>query len=136
MAVPTDPQSHDAQLQDYLLGRLADAEAAPLDELSISDEEFASRLRAAEHDLVDAYVRGELTGKILDDFQTHYLASPRRREKVALARGFSRAVDRVPEGGERHRMPEGALGIPGGFPGLASRFTRGFWSFAEDRAPR
>lgn len=74
----------------YLLGALSETEGERLDELSLTDDEFAGRLGAVENDLVDAYVRGELAGDALQRFDTCYLASPMRREKVALARTFLR----------------------------------------------
>jgi len=45
----------DEMLVRYLVGTTTDEETEALDELSIVDESFAERLRAAEHDLVDAY---------------------------------------------------------------------------------
>ena len=72
----------------YLLGALSEAETERFDELSIADDEFAGLLRTAEKDLVDAYVSGELTGARLQQFETHYLASPLRRENVHFARAF------------------------------------------------
>jgi hypothetical protein len=75
-------------ITQYLLGALSEAEAEHLDELSLTDDEFADALRAAENDLVDAYVQGELTGPALEKFEAHYLASPRRREKVKFAQAF------------------------------------------------
>lgn len=72
-------------LIQYLLGSLPEAETARLDELSIADDEFVSRLGAAENELVDAYVRGELSGDDLRRFSAHYLSSQRRRDKVAFA---------------------------------------------------
>ncbi|HJU56392.1 MAG TPA: hypothetical protein VJ715_17545 [Pyrinomonadaceae bacterium] len=72
----------------YLLGSLPEAEAEALDELSLTDDEFADSLMAAEKDLVDAYVQGELSGAELERFKTYYLASPLRREKVQFARAF------------------------------------------------
>jgi hypothetical protein len=69
----------------YLLGDLSEQDAELLDELSIADDEFAGRLRAAENDLVDAYVRGELSGDSLRRFETSYLATPQRRQKVEFA---------------------------------------------------
>lgn len=78
--------SHDDQhLIRYLLGSLPDSEAERLDELSVADDEFVSRLSAAENELVDTYVRGGLSGDALRQFQTHYLATPARREKVRFA---------------------------------------------------
>ncbi len=72
----------------YLLGSLAEAEAERFDELSFTDDEFAEALSVAEKDLVDAYVQGELTGVESEQFKTHYLASPLRREKVEFAQAF------------------------------------------------
>src|SRR5215203_4857482 len=75
-------------LTAYLLGALPDAEAEIFDELSFTDNDFAEELSAAENDLVDAYVNGELTGENLQKFESFYLASPLRREKVEFARNF------------------------------------------------
>ncbi|MEP6570374.1 MAG: hypothetical protein ABJC10_11435, partial [Acidobacteriota bacterium] len=72
----------------YLLGALPETELARLDELSFTDERFANALQAAEKDLVDAYVQGELSGTALGGFKTHYLASPLRRQKLAFAQAF------------------------------------------------
>ncbi len=49
-------------ITQYLLGALPEEEAERLDELSFTSDEFAEALRAAEKDLVDAYLQGELTG--------------------------------------------------------------------------
>lgn len=85
----------DSQLTRYLLGMLPDAEAEWLDEASIVDDEFATRLRLVEDDLVDAYVRGTLSGELLRRFEAGYLASPRRRHNLKFAEGFVRAIDRA-----------------------------------------
>jgi anti-sigma factor RsiW len=77
---------HDPQdLIQYLLGSLPESEAERLDELAVTDDEFAWRLTEAENDLVDAYARGELSGETLRRFETHYLSSEKRREKVKFA---------------------------------------------------
>lgn len=75
-------------ISQYLLGSLPEAEAARLDELSFTDDAFAEALQAAEKDLVDAYVQGELTGAALEQFKSRYLASPLRSEKVKFAQAF------------------------------------------------
>ena len=74
------------RLTQYLLGNLRGEDCERLDELSIADDEFAERLCAAENDLVDGYVRGRLRGDALGDFESHYLATEGRRQKVAMAR--------------------------------------------------
>jgi hypothetical protein len=72
----------------YLLGSLPEDETERLDELSFTDDEFADELKAAEKDLVDAYVNGELTDATREKFEAFYLASPLRREKVKFAQAF------------------------------------------------
>ena len=81
------------QVIQYLLGSTSDEETDRLDELSITDDEFASRLRSAENDLVDAYVKGELEGQTLQQFKSFYLASPSRLEKVKFAEALETLTD-------------------------------------------
>src|SRR5437899_620032 len=84
-----DKQAYDDPLLTrYLLGALPAEEAERLDGLSITDEELAARLKAVENDLVDDYVRGEVTGENLARFKTFYLASAKRRQKVQFAKAL------------------------------------------------
>src|SRR5215472_6462693 len=86
---PSDNQVlDDERLRRYLLGVLPEADAERLHELSVTDEEFAGRLDAVENDLVDAYVRGELSEDNLTHFKAFYLSSPTRRQKVQFAEGL------------------------------------------------
>jgi hypothetical protein len=92
--VSQEKHAHDDEpVIAYLLGAAPQDETERLDELSIADDEFASRLSAAENDLVDAYVRGELSGERLEQFQNVYLASPKHRQKVAFAEALVSASD-------------------------------------------
>lgn len=83
----------DEELTRYVLGLLPEEDRERLDDASMTDDEVAARLRTAESDLVDSYVRGQIAGETLDRFESHYLSSPRRRESVRLAGTFIRAVD-------------------------------------------
>jgi hypothetical protein len=83
-------QGYDDQtLIQYLLGTLSEEETERLDELSIADDAFAWRLSAVENDLVDAYVRGELSAEDLAQFKKSYLSSPKRLHKVEFAGALS-----------------------------------------------
>lgn len=95
MPVPANTPYDDRQLIQYLLDQLPPGDAVRLDEASIVDDDLAMRLRAVEEELVEAYARGTLTGETLKRFQTHYLASPRRRRDVAFTSELLRAVDRA-----------------------------------------
>ncbi|HYL99219.1 MAG TPA: hypothetical protein VEZ90_09710 [Blastocatellia bacterium] len=90
-------QPDERTLSDYLLGSLSEVETERLDELSICDDDFAERLRDAENNLVDSYARGELAGEGLQRFNTHYLASSRRREKAAFAQALISLSGAVPQ---------------------------------------
>ena len=79
----------DDLLRRYLVGSLGEEEAERLDELSVTDDEVALRLRAVENDLVDSYARGELSGEMLRRFESAYLSSPQRREKVQIAKALA-----------------------------------------------
>jgi hypothetical protein len=94
MSLPHDANHDDEELVQYLLGLLSDEAAERLDEASIADDDFAARLRIAETNLIDGYVRGQLTGSTLARFESSYLSSPRRRQNVRLAGDFIRLVDR------------------------------------------
>lgn len=79
---------NDELLTRYLLGDLPAQQAEQLDELSVTDDEFAWRLNEVENDLVDGFVRGELEGETLQKFRSDYLSSSRRRQKVEFAAGL------------------------------------------------
>lgn len=85
MSNSTDPNQ---VITQYLLGSLPEGESGRLDELSITSQEFAEVLSASEKDLIDAYVQGELSGTVLAQFESHYLASPIRRGRVEFAEAF------------------------------------------------
>lgn len=82
-------RASEEEIVGYLLGALPEAETERLDELTVTDPEFADAVSAAEHDLVDAYARSELTGNTLQQFKTHYLTSFRGREKLDFAQGLA-----------------------------------------------
>jgi hypothetical protein len=85
MFSPGNQVYDDQLLIRYLLGLLPEEETERLDDLSIVGDDFACRLRDVENDLVDAYASGELSGETLARFQSTYLSSAARREKVRFA---------------------------------------------------
>ena len=116
MPQPNSQAPDDQLLVRYLVGSLPDDEAERLDELSITDDQFASRLSAVENDLVDAFVKGELTGDTLSRFRTGYLSAPANREKVRFAETlltYQRRAEPAPAhaAAGRHRFPPG-FGLP------------------------
>lgn len=73
------------QLKRYLLGDLPEDEAEQLAERCRADQELSEALRAAENDLIDAYVCQELSDQQRRQFETHFLDTERRM-RVDVAR--------------------------------------------------
>jgi hypothetical protein len=80
-------------MRQYLLGALPEAEQAALEEQFFADAEALGEIWAAEHQLVDAYVRGRLGRAEREQFEQYYLDSAPHRERVAVARMLLRAAD-------------------------------------------
>jgi len=88
VSVMSNSTDQNQAITQYLLGTLPEVERERLDELSVTSQEFAESLSATENDLIDYYVQGELSGTMLAQFESHYLASPVRRERVEFAEAF------------------------------------------------
>jgi hypothetical protein len=73
----------------YLLGTADREDEARFDELSVTDATFAERLRAIEHELADAYVRGELSPSDRDRWEARYLVSQHGRDDLTLAEALA-----------------------------------------------
>jgi hypothetical protein len=131
-----DKHTYDDQtLTRYLLGGLPPDVTERLDELSVSDDELAGRLSAIENDLVDAYVRGEMSGEQLAQFESFYLSSPKRREKVQFARAlWDRERGAAPAAARA--TPESSESKPVQLLPLARKFPRLSlqWGFAAAAA--
>jgi hypothetical protein len=76
-------------LVKYLLGDLPEAEQASVEDRALADVNYRSALDAAEADLIDAYVRDELSSAERRAFEQRFLGSPQRRRKVAFARDLA-----------------------------------------------
>jgi hypothetical protein len=96
-------------MTDFLLGNLPEEEIERLDELSLTDDDFVNRLQSVDNDLVDAYVKGELSGTMLAQFKANYLKSPKRQEKIAFAEALQKQINK---------------------PGFAARRSEFQWGFA------
>jgi hypothetical protein len=82
---------NDLQAVKYLLGELTEAEQAHLEERFFQDAELSELLSEVEDDLIDQYVRQELSAGERERFERHTLISERRREKVEFARALLQA---------------------------------------------
>ena len=73
----------------YLLGNLTEEEQVQVEDRAFADGDYLSALEATEADLIDAYVRGELSQSDRRSFELRFLTSPERRRKVEFARALA-----------------------------------------------
>lgn len=80
------------EIRRYLLGTLDEASAAALEARYFADPALADDIGETEQDLVDDYLDGRLDAGERVRFETHYLASPVHRDRVATARALARRL--------------------------------------------
>jgi hypothetical protein len=83
----------DSILTAYLLGELPAEGEAEIELRYLEYEDFYQQLMLAEEELIEVYLRGELDPKRRDRFETHFLRSPSRRERVETARALLSSLD-------------------------------------------
>lgn len=86
-------QQHQS-LREYQLGQAASEDAARIEERLLTDDEFYQELLIVEDELVDQYLAGQLTQSERESFETYFLATPERREKLRFARNLKKYVSR------------------------------------------
>lgn len=79
-------------IREYLLGRIAVEEREKLEEQLLIDTELYEELLVSEDELVDEYLRDDLSGADREDFESHFFAAPEHQEKVRFARAFRKYV--------------------------------------------
>lgn len=121
-----DPVS-DELIMRYFLGDLTDEEQVRLEELYFVDDGTFEQLAALEDELIDAYVRGELSGPQRKQFESHFLNSTVRRRKVAFAESFTQYVSEAPRAVSASQR-EGWPNRVAGWLGIRGRTAR--WAFA------
>lgn len=81
------PFDRDA-LRRYLLGESAESDAERLERDYFAREEALEAVAEAEEDLIDDYLTMRLAPAARQRFESHYLASPVHRKRVAFVRGL------------------------------------------------
>lgn len=103
------------RLKDYLLGTLDDeAVQRRIEERLMVDEEFAVRISAAEDELIEQFLDGELSDAEADRFETFFLAPPERRSQFRLTRDL-------------RRVAVAKANVPSSHP-ISSQSARGLWT--------
>ena len=77
----------------YVLGTLSDDEKAQLDHRFFSNDAAFEELEIAEEELIDRYVRQDLSAENARQMESALATSPRLRERVEFARILARKVE-------------------------------------------
>jgi hypothetical protein len=90
--------NHDqAQIRQYLLGKLDDAEQEKIEERLMVEDDLFDEFEASKDELVEEYCAGDLDRPEREWFASHYLASPEGRERHAFALTIEHMRRRNPE---------------------------------------
>lgn len=88
-------KSHAAEQQtirEYLLGQLPSEQEAQFEERLLTDDDVFEELEIVEDELVDEYLRNELSPADRSGFESYFLASPEHQEKLRFARALRKYV--------------------------------------------
>lgn len=80
------------QIREYLLGRLPSEQQSELEERLLSDDDLYEEIQIVEDELVDEYLRNELSQTDRTSFEAHFLASSEHQAKTQFARNLTRYV--------------------------------------------
>ncbi len=80
------------RIRRYLLGELSDGERETLEREILRNEDLFEEILIVEEELADEYVAGTLNQEERADFESHFLATPERRQEVRFARTLNRYV--------------------------------------------
>ena len=83
----------------YFPGELSEEEQVQVEDRAFADKHCLDDLEAAEADLIDAYVRGDLPQSARRTFERRFLTSPQRERKVEVRPGSCESRGGIQSGG-------------------------------------
>jgi len=79
-------------LVGFLLGNLTEEEQVQVEDRAFADPNYLNMLDAVEADLIDSYVRGDLSPGDRRNFERRFMTSPGRLSKLEFARALARVA--------------------------------------------
>src|SRR5215213_1963188 len=86
----------DERIIAYLLEELPEEELKQFEDECFAQESWPPQVSLVEGDLIDAYLRDELTPGRRQRFEQNYLTTEARRDRVLMAAALLRHVDEQP----------------------------------------
>ncbi|HVN83190.1 MAG TPA: hypothetical protein VMW38_29670 [Terriglobia bacterium] len=79
-------------LKSYLLGELRPEDQQRLEQRLMIDTAVFDELQRVEEELIDDYLKGALSGRQKESFESFFLLPPERRQKLTFARELRRYI--------------------------------------------
>ena len=92
MAADIKNINNEKLIAQYLLGDLPEEQQVQIEDRAFSDKDYLASITTVENDLIDEYVRGELSVADRKRFETRFLASAGRRKRVEFAKALGTVV--------------------------------------------
>ena len=83
-------------IAQYLLGELPEEQQVEIEDRAFADKDYLANITAVENDLIDEYVRGELSTTDRQRFESRFLASAERRKRVEFAKALGTVLSESP----------------------------------------
>lgn len=134
---------NDKLLLGYLLGELSEQESVELEGQYFTNTDTFEHLWAVEYELIDRYVRGELSVRDRERFEKRFLSSPKQLQKIEFVRSFFQYVAKAPPQRERtwrritpwrFVLPKPATLVPAALA-LAAAVVLGSWWLSRTQSP-
>lgn len=82
-------------IRSYLLNQLSSSKQQAVELQLLSDETFADELEIVEDELIDEYLKHELSRKERANFEKYFLAHEARRRKLQASEALNRHLDKI-----------------------------------------
>jgi anti-sigma factor RsiW len=110
-AAPTDYET----IKGYLLGQIPAADEPELEARLLTDREFYEEVSIVEDELIDRYLRGDLSASEKEGFESHFVSSAERKRKVRFARAFRKYISVTEVSADEESVP-----VPSEIPAYVS----------------
>ena len=87
----TPPTSNET-IKSYLLGQMLEPDESQIETRLLTDREFYDELSIVEDELIDQYLGGGLSDADRQSFESHFVSSSERKQKVRFARALKKHV--------------------------------------------
>lgn len=88
-------QREQNSIRSYLLNRLSSSKQQAVELQLLSDETFADELEIVEDELIDEYLKNELSRKERASFEKYFLAHEARRRKLQAGEALKRHLNQI-----------------------------------------